>query len=234
MNSIEFQVNINYQFRNPDLLKQALTHSSVHGGKEKGSQNNNEKLEFLGDAFLDAVISEWLYLEQPEKKEGELSKMRALIVCEKSLANIAYKLGLPSHLLLGKGEEQSGGRFRDSILADSVEAIIGAIYLDGGYESVRNFVLMAFQDTIWAVGQGEGKADYKTALQENLQTHGTIEIRYVVSEEKGPDHDKMFYVNLIVEGNLISSGQGKTKKEAEQNAARAALERGEGVCILKG
>jgi ribonuclease-3 len=228
VSSSEFQQILSYQFRYPELLKRALTHSSFNGNVEEYQEENNEKLEFLGDAFLDAVVSEWLIREHQEMKEGDFSKTRALIVCEKSLAKIALQLGIPPFIRMSRGEELTGGRDRPSILADTVEAVIGAIYLDGGYDAVRDFILNSFRETFREALQGGGKVDFKTQLQELLQQRGTVEIRYVVVKEEGQPHDKTFYVNLLVDGSLAGSGQGKSKKQAEQNAAEDGLKRGVG------
>lgn len=229
MNSNEFQQVLSYRFRNQELLTRALTHSSFNGSQEDDSEENYEKLEFLGDAFLDAVVSQWLIEEHPDMKEGDLSKTRALIVCEKSLARIALQLGIAPFIRMSRGEEITGGRERPSILADTVEAVIGAIFLDGGYEAVRDFILNTFRETFREALQDGGKKDFKTQLQELLQQRGTVEIRYEVAKEEGPPHDKTFYVNLMIEGSLAGSGQGRSKKEAEQNAAEDGLKRGVGI-----
>lgn len=229
MNSGEFQKILSYRFQKPELLTRALTHSSFNGSQEEYQEENYEKLEFLGDAFLDAVVSQWLIQEHPDMKEGDLSKTRALIVCEKSLARIALQLGIPPFIRMSRGEEITGGRDRPSILADTVEAVIGAIFLDGGYEAVRDFILKTFRETFREALQDGGKKDFKTQLQELLQQRGTVAIRYVVVKEEGPPHDKTFYVNLLIEGSLVGSGQGRSKKEAEQNAAEDGLKRGVGI-----
>ena len=229
MNSSEFQKILSYRFRKPELLTRALTHSSFNGSQEEYQEENYDKLEFLGDAFLDAVVSQWLIQDHPDMKEGDLSKTRALIVCEKSLARIALQLGIPPFIRMSRGEEITGGRDRPSILADTVEAVIGAIFLDGGYDAVRDFILKTFRETFQEALQDGGKKDFKTQLQELLQQRGTVEILYVVVKEEGPPHDKTFYVNLIIEGSLGGSGQGRSKKEAEQRAAEDGLKRGVGI-----
>ena len=177
MNSSEFQKILSYRFREPELLTRALTHSSFNGSQEEYQEENYEKLEFLGDAFLDAVVSQWLIQEHPDMKEGDLSKTRALIVCEKSLARIALQLGIAPFIRMSRGEEITGGRDRPSILADTVEAVIGAIFLDGGYDAVRDFILNTFRETFREALQDGGKKDFKTQLQELLQQRGTVEIR---------------------------------------------------------
>lgn len=220
-----FEKKINYVFRDKSILITALTHSSYvkeHGKGEK----SNERLEFLGDAFFDAIIGEKLFTLFPDKEEGFLSRTRATLVCEKSLAEEARKLGLGEYLKLGHGEEKNGGRQRESILADAMEAIIGAVYLDGGFEAVREMVLGLFRDVIEDTRHGKYIiTDYKTALQEKLQSHKITDIKYVLTGESGPDHDKTFEVELVVDGRYQAAGTGKSKKQAEQNAARVMLER---------
>lgn len=226
MNELDFQKIIQYEFQNVNLLKNALTHSSyINEGKSREA-GNNERLEFLGDAILDAVISDYLYSRLDHMEEGELTKLRAVIVCERSLAACGAKISIGSYLRLGKGEENSGGRKRGSILADATEAVIGAIFLDGGWDAVSKFVIRLFSDLIEDALSGKLHMDYKTEIQEKLQSHGETDIGYVIEREEGPDHDKTFYANLILRGNVIGSGSGRSKKEAEQQAAKQALERG--------
>lgn len=226
MNDSEFQKIIQYEFHNKDLLKNALTHSSYINEGKRPQAGNNERLEFLGDAILDAVISDYLYNRLGNVEEGELTKLRAVIVCERSLAVCGNRISIGNYLRLGKGEENSGGRKRGSIIADAVEAVIGAIYLDGGWDAVREFVIRTFADLIEDALDGKLHMDYKTEIQERLQSHGETDICYVIEREEGPDHDKTFYANLIFRGNVIGSGCGRSKKEAEQQAAKQALERG--------
>lgn len=217
------QQNLGYTFRDPDLLETALTHSSYSKEHGEGARSN-ERLEFLGDAFFDAIIGEELFRIFPDREEGWLSRIRATIVCEKSLAAQARKLELGDFLLLGHGEEKSGGRRRESILADATEALIGAIYLDGGYEAVRQVVLDLFRGVIDDTRRGIFVVyDYKTHLQEVLQARGITDIRYQMTGEEGPDHDKTFTVALYIDGVPSSQGRGKSKKQAEQNAAMKAL-----------
>ncbi|HWQ79083.1 MAG TPA: ribonuclease III [Anaerovoracaceae bacterium] len=226
MNDSNFQKIIQYEFRNTDLLKNALTHSSyINEGKSQQTVNN-ERLEFLGDAILDAIISDYLYNRLGNVEEGELTKLRAVIVCERSLAVCGGRISIGSYLRLGKGEENSGGRKRGSIIADALEAVIGAIYLDGGWIAAREFVIWIFTDLIEDALAGKLHMDYKTEVQERLQSHGETDICYVIEREEGPDHDKTFYANLIFRGSVIGSGSGRSKKEAEQQAAKQALERG--------
>lgn len=227
MNNIGFEEVIQYRFKDKSLLEKALTHSSYcreHGVEIK---NNNERLEFLGDAFFDAIISVELYKRLEKVDEGKLTKTRALIVCEKSLAHVAGELNIGQYLNMGKGEANSGGRMRESILADAVEAVIGAIYLDGGYDEAVRFVSREFRRTIEDALAGKLFTDYKTQIQEVLQKRGqkTV-ISYKLDKEEGPDHNKTFYVHLVCNGKTLGSGCGKSKKEAEQNAAKAAIEGG--------
>lgn len=221
MNNGDFEKKIQYTFKNKELLNKALTHSSFcreHGTEGK---NNNERLEFLGDAFFDAIISVELYKLLEKVDDGKLTKTRALIVCEKSLAQVARRLDIGAYLNMGKGEEHSGGRQRESILADAVEAVVGAIYLDGGFEEVFRFVSREFAQTIEDALAGRLFTDYKTQVQEVLQKRGKkVIISYHLDKEEGPDHDKTFYVHLTCNGRVLGCGSGKSKKEAEQNAAR--------------
>ncbi|HHV46209.1 MAG TPA: ribonuclease III [Tissierellia bacterium] len=219
----ELQTIIGYSFRDVEILNTSLTHSS-YANESKASVVSNERLEFLGDVVIDLVVSEYLYNRFTELPEGELTKRRASVVCESSLAFAARKIKLGDYLLLGKGEETTGGRNRDSILADAFEALTGAIYIDGKYESARSFLLVNFEEeVIYALSKGTLFKDYKTELQELLQKRTKSKIEYVVEREDGPDHKKKFYMNVIVENKIIGKGMGRNKKEAEQNAAKQAL-----------
>jgi ribonuclease-3 len=231
VNELDFQKIIQYNFKNENLLKNALTHSSYINEGKSPQSGNNERLEFLGDAILDAVISDYLYSRLDNVEEGELTKLRAVIVCERSLAVCGSRISIGSYLRLGKGEENSGGRKRGSIIADALEAVIGAVYLDGGWNVVQNFVIRTFSDLIEDAVSGKLHTDYKTEIQEKLQAHGEADISYVIEKEEGPDHDKTFYANLVFQGRVIGSGSGRSKKEAEQQAAKQALERG-GTFVL--
>ncbi|MEG0156052.1 MAG: ribonuclease III [Anaerovoracaceae bacterium] len=223
MNKSKLEQEMGIQFKDKKLLTQALTHSSYTREKNLSRAECNERLEFLGDAFFDAIIGEELYHRLPQKKEGFLTKSRALIVCEESLAEKAKTLSLGDYLQLGKGETVTGGREKASILADAMEAIIGAIYLDRGYEITKAFVLALFADRVQAVVCGQIHNDYKSAFQEKIQKKGPISIEYHLVSAKGPDHDKLFCVELRVNGEVYGSGSGKSKKEAEQNAAKEAM-----------
>lgn len=212
----EFEKNIKYNFKNKELLKTALTHSS-YANENRGGSAYNERLEFLGDAVLQLITSEKLYLENPHMPEGKMSKQRAALVCEEALAGYSSEINLGRYLLLGKGEEASGGRHRHSILADAFEALIGAIFLDGGMENAKKFVLR-FVDAAHLSLQ-----DYKTLLQEIIQKNPGERLSYVVTGESGPDHDKSFTVEVHLNSNVIGKGEGKSKKQAEQAAAKEAL-----------
>ncbi len=221
----QLEEKIGYRFNDISILKTAVTHSSYIKEYDR-STKSNERLEFLGDAFFDAIIGEKLFRMFPQKEEGFLSRTRATLVCEKSLAEKAKQLRLGEYILLGNGEEHNGGRNRESILADTMEAIMGAVYIDGGFEAVKNVVLCLFMDAIEDVKRGKYIiVDYKTRLQEKLQVNGAANIRYNMLEELGPDHDKTFVVQLAVNGRPVSTGRGKSKKQAEQNAAKAMLEK---------
>lgn len=221
----ELENKLGYRFKDISLLETALTHSSYTREKNSGL-SCNERLEFLGDAFFDAIIGEELYKSFPDQEEGFLSRIRATIVCEKSLSMKATQIGLGEYLMLGKGEEKTGGRNKISLLADAMEAIIGAVYLDGGFEEVKKLVLGIFADVIEDARHGKYiVTDYKTALQELLQSEGAVSIKYKLAGESGPDHNKTFRVDLMIDGKYEAEGTGKTIKQAEQHAAEAALKR---------
>lgn len=206
-------------------LERALTHSSYNREKNTKHQDN-ERLEFLGDAFFDAIISAELYKRMETVTEGRLTKTRALVVCESSLAKAARKFNLGQYIYIGHGEEVAGGRDKDSILADAMEAVIGALYMDAGYETTQQFVLGVFADTINAAVEGKLFSDYKSEIQETLQKNGrNVAIVYETDKEEGPAHDKTFFVHLSYDGKILGDGRGKSKKEAEQNAAKAAIAR---------
>ena len=213
---------LGYRFRNITLLQNALAHSSYANERWQDSLKSNERLEFLGDSILGMVVAKHLYENFPDRPEGELSRMRADMVCETSLARIADQLSLGQHLLLGHGEEQTGGRNRASILADAMESVIAACYLDGGMEAaealIRQFVLCSVPVVRMQ------NADYKTALQEQVQQKKNQTLSYTLTGESGPDHDKRFTVEVLLNGIVVGSGTGKSKKRAEQDAAKNALE----------
>ena len=217
----ELEKVIGYSFKDNSFLKIALTHSS-HANESKGSEQNNERQEFLGDAVLSIIVSEYIFrhLKVPE---GELTKIRASLVCETALAGFANRIKLGSFLRLGRGEEHNGGRNRPSILADAFEALIAAIYLDGGIEAARSFVLPFITEQANHAA-GKDLHDYKTQLQEIIQKNPEEKISYVLVDEKGPDHDKWFAVEVHLNSNVIGRGEGRSKKAAEQSAAREALQ----------
>lgn len=216
----EIEHIIGYEFKNPDFIKTALSHSSYINEVKLKTLECYERMEFLGDAVLELTVSEYLYNEMKEMPEGEMTKLRASLVCEPTLAYCA-KIGfdLPKYLLLGKGEENTGGRTRDSIISDVFEAIIGALYLDGGFDAskpfIQEYVLKDMYNKIEFI-------DSKTRLQEYVQNIG-LELRYELLKEEGPAHDKIYFMEAYVGGELLGSGQGKTKKSAEQHAAFEAL-----------
>ncbi|HHW56516.1 MAG TPA: ribonuclease III [Clostridia bacterium] len=221
-NLSELEQRINYTFKDKNLLIEALTHSSwAHEGKN--NKISNERLEFLGDSVLSLIISEYLYKNKRDLEEGSLSKYRSEIVCEPSLARCAREIGLGVFLRIGKGEELTGGRERDSILADAMEALLAAVYLDGGLEIVRNVILELFKEIIEEVLQGIIYRDYKTKLQEVVQSMEIGKITYELIEEIGPDHNKTFVTQVKIGDVILGKGYGKSKKEAEQAAAMEAL-----------
>lgn len=220
MNLNEFEKVIGYEFKNKSLLETALTHSSYANERQTG-KDCNERLEFLGDSVLGVITADYFYHNLAHLPEGEMTKKRAACVCEKSLFGFAKEINLGKYLLLGRGEENTGGRNRASILADAFEAVIAAIYLDGGLESVRGFVLAFIKK---AAEKQLSIRDYKTELQEVIQKNPNEHLSYVLVGESGPDHDKRFEVEVMLNSNVIGCGIGKSKKLAEQQAAQQALE----------
>ena len=218
-NEKQLEERIGYSFKDKALLKQALTHSSYSNEQRINKAPNYERLEFLGDAVLELISSKFFYLENPDMSEGEMTKLRSSMVCEQALAYCARDIELGSYLLLGKGEEATGGRMRDSITSDVMEALIGAIYLDSGFEEAEKFVLNFILSDL------ENKQlfyDSKTILQEKVQKQGSVMV-YNLLEVTGPDHDKMFTVEACIDGEPVTRGCGRNKKMAEQNAAYEAL-----------
>ena len=215
-----FEEKIGYQFQNKTLLQNALTHSSYANEKHFAYEKNNERLEFLGDAVLELVSSDFLFHEQAKAEEGDMSKLRASLVCERSLAQCAREIELGTFLFLGKGEAATGGAGRDSILSDAFEAVIGAIYLDSGLEEASHFI------HAYVLSDIEHKKlyyDSKTILQEMVQSQGSHELSYRIIEEKGPDHCKEFVMACYINGKQIGMGTGRSKKVAEQEAAYQAI-----------
>ena len=213
---------IGYQFKNITLVQNALTHSSYANERWHDSLMSNERLEFLGDSVLGMVVAEYLYRHFPDRPEGELTRMRADMVCEQALEAVANRLDLGKHLLLGHGEEQGGGRSRASILADAVESVIAACFLDGGMDAARSLIdrFILCDVPVYKLHN----ADYKTALQELVQQKKNQTITYSLTGESGPDHNKRFEVVVTLNGRVVGAGSGSSKKRAEQAAARAAIE----------
>lgn len=221
MNFEKAETEIEYTFKNKELLKTAFTHTSY--AYEKNVESN-EKLEFLGDSILEFISSDYLYTNYINLHEGEMTKVRATVVCEKSLHKVALKHNFGDFLLLGKSERNSNGNKRPAILADSVEAVIAAMYLDGGLEPVKKFIIKNLKEEIEQASHHVGDKDYKTVLQEKLQEHGEVKIEYEIINESGPDHDKSFEAQVIFNGRILANGSGKSKKSAEMQAAKKALE----------
>ncbi len=213
---------IGYKFRNRKFLEEALTHSSF--AHENGNLEYNEKIEFLGDAVLELISSEYIYKNYSGLTEGEMTKARAYAVCEEALAEVANRYGFSDFLRVGRCENRIDGRYRNSILADSVEAVIGAIYLDSGFESAKDFILKHIERKLKEYIE-KGNKDYKTQLQELLQVNGDVSIVYRIVKEEGPEHAKLFTAEVYCNGNLLGSGKGKNKKEAEMDAARVAIKK---------
>ena len=212
---------LGYTFRDPALLENALTHSSC-ANESRGKLQSNERLEFLGDSILGMVVAEHLFRNHPELPEGDLTRTRAALVCEDSLVEVAEALGLGDYLKLGKGEEAGGGRNRPSIRADAVEAVLAAVYLDGGIGSARKIIQKYILSK--EISGRKTVRDYKTALQELVQRESGQVLKYCLTGEDGPDHNKRFFVDVQLNGNAVGSGEGRSKKEAEQMAAKAAFE----------
>lgn len=213
--------NLRYEFKNKKLLINALTHSS-YANEARDGVSSNERLEFLGDSVLSIVVSEYIYKEFNNLPEGELTKLRASLVCEKSLCQFSRELDLGKYLRLGKGEDKGGGRERDSILADAFEAVLAAMYLDGGFNVAKNHVMRFIKNELKHTDDEVFK-DYKTALQEIIQKNPEESVTYILTKETGPDHDKVFEVEVRLNSNTIGKGVGKNKKQAEQSAAKEAL-----------
>ena len=216
---------LGYRFREPALLREALRHSSYANEHRGGEAASNERLEFLGDSVLGFVTAEFLFRSRPEAPEGELTRLRARLVCEESLYGVARTLGLGQYLCLGRGEEAGGGRERASILADATEAVIAAVYLDGGIEAAEALIHRVLLDDAEETRAAEQRRDYKTALQEFVQRTPGQALSYRLAGESGPDHAKTFTVTVLLDGAPAGTGSGHSKKEAEQMAARDALAR---------
>ncbi|OOB76885.1 MAG: ribonuclease III [Epulopiscium sp. Nuni2H_MBin003] len=219
----KFQNSIKYNFKSQFLINKALTHSSYANEHKDENVKDNERLEFLGDAILDLIVSEYLFKKYPEAHEGDLSKYRASIVCESGLAKAGRDLNIGDYILLGKGEKMSGGNDRSSIIADAFEAVTGAMFMDSSFEDVRIFLANTLIESVRYTTTDKLYQDYKTILQVEAQKNNKNVLVYDIVEEKGPDHDKEFVVELKQNGEVIGSGSGKTKREAEQIAAHMAL-----------
>ncbi len=212
--------NIGYKFKNVDLLKKALTHTSY---AYENKVESNEKLEFLGDSILEFLSSKYIYNNYPNLKEGEMTKVRATVVCEESLYKIANKHNFSDFLYVGKSERMHQGNRKVAIMADSVEAVIAAMYFDSGLETVEKFIIENLKDEIKIASKNVGMKDHKTVLQERLQINGNVDIKYDIIKEDGPDHDKTFTAEVKLNGKVLATGEGKTKKQAEMDAADKAL-----------
>ena len=220
----DLQFELGYTFKDTRLLTQALTHSS-HANEKGTTIGDNEQLEFLGDAVLGFLVSDFLFRAHPRLTEGQLSKLKGFFVSSANLVKYAERIHLGDYLQLGKGEEKTGGRTKQALLVDALEAILGAIYLDGGIEEARRVMLGFFEPQIEDVGDsGRQLQDFKTALQEQLQAQHRGRADYIVASEEGPDHQKLFTVEVVIDGESVARGLGLTKKAAEQAAAREALE----------
>lgn len=214
----KLESRIGYAFKDNALRQRAFIHSSADVSE------SYERLEFLGDAVLELTISEYIFENKPAFTEGEMTKTRAALVNESALVEVARELGISEYVILGRGERNSGGADKPSILADIVEALIGAVYVDGGFEEARTLVHRLLGDSIDIVlSGGGGYRDYKTRLQEQYHKQGTSDIRYTVYKEEGPPHDKVFFVKLLINGTEVASGKGRSKKNAEQKAAKDAF-----------
>ena len=220
----ELEQKLNYAFHNSALLQEAMSHSSYANEHRAAHLNSNERLEFLGDSVLGFVTAEFLFRQHPDLPEGDLTRIRAALVCEQSLYEVARKLDLGRYLKLGRGEEAGGGRQRISILADATEAVFAAVYLDGGIEAAAALIHRLLLDAEREEVVEERRRDYKTALQELVQRHADQVLTYRMVGEAGPDHDKTFAAEVLLNGEAIGAGSGHSKKEAEQAAAKAALE----------
>ena len=217
----ELEKNIGYEFRNKELLKTALTHTSY---AYENNVESNEKFEFLGDSILEFLSSKYLFNNYKKLKEGEMTKVRATVVCEESLHKIALKHNFSDFLYLGKSESSNKANLSKAILADSVEALIAAIYLDSNLDNAEKFIINSLEESIKTASKNVGIKDYKTVLQEKLQIHGNVEIKYTILKESGPDHNKVFESKVECDGKLLGRGTGKTKKASEMAAAKDALD----------
>ena len=216
------EARLNYKFNNIELLKNALVHSS-YANEVRGNTHSNERLEFLGDSVLSIIVADHIFHKYPNMPEGELTRMRASLVCEKTLCAFSRELGIGEYLLLGRGEDKNGGRERDSILADAFEAVLAAIYLDGGMKAAKAHIMNTVLRDLEHYSDEDSFKDYKTTLQEINQRNPEESVTYILVDETGPDHNKQFTVAVKLNSNVIGTGTGKSKKQAEQMAAHQAL-----------
>jgi ribonuclease-3 len=222
----ELERALDYRFRNRSLLVAALVHRSYHAGTDGGAApESNERMEFLGDSVLSLVVNDYLYHHYPDKSEGELTKMKSVVVSKQVLAHLAKKIELGSFVLVSDNAQRAGVSTMDSVLSDTLEAVFGAVFIDGGFEASRRVILEVLPDNIGDVVYKEESINYKSLLQEYIQALHKVPPRYRVHSTTGPDHDKQFAVEVVVKGNILGQGSGKTKKHAEQEAARSAYRR---------
>ncbi len=217
------QTKLSYSFKDISLLKKAFTHTSIVNEKKMNIINSNQRLEFLGDAVLELCISTYIFNNYPNMLEGDMTKLRASLVCENSLASIGKRLGLHNFIVMSKGEVHTKGNLRESVVADCLEAVLGAIYLDSNFETISKIITELFKNEVVAKETTFQKLDYKTTLQEEIQSYSKTPIVYKTIDEVGPDHDKVFFVEVYHKDTLLGKGSGKSKKEAEQNSAKEAL-----------
>ncbi len=220
MELVNLEKDIGYRFNNKKILMQALTHTSY---AYENKVESNEKFEFLGDSILEFISSDYIYHVYPKLKEGEMTKVRATVVCGDNLCKVAKKHNISEYLFLGKSERLTGGKNRTAILEDTIEALIAAIYIDGGIEPAKKFIIENLKQEIEDATKHVGVKDYKTVLQEELQKNGDVKIEYEIIKESGPDHDKSFVAQVKLNGKVLAKGEGKSKKQAHMQAAQKAL-----------
>jgi len=220
----DLQSALDYRFKNPSTLHASLVHRSYHAG-ENGVQGSNERMEFLGDSVLSLVVNDYLYHKYPRKSEGDLTKIKSVIVSKQILAHLGKRIDLGSYVLVSENAQKAGVSEMESVLADTLEAVFGAVFIDGGFEMARRCILRVLPENITEIVYQEDTINYKSLLQEYIQALHKIPPRYRVNSTTGPDHDKEFEVEVVVRGNLLGRGSGKTKKHAEQEAAREAYRR---------
>jgi ribonuclease-3 len=223
---IDLEASLGYRFRDRSLLHSSLMHRSYYAGTEESAAlQSNERMEFLGDSVLSLVVNEHLYTRYPERTEGELTKMKSVVVSKQVLAHLATKMELGRYVLVSENAKRAGVGTMESVVADALEAVFGAVFMDGGFEASRRVILKILPDNLGEVVSQEGTINYKSLLQEYIQALHKVPPRYRVHSTTGPDHDKQFAVEVVVKGNILGAGTGKTKKDAEQKAAREAYRR---------